>query len=312
MATYDELARQHATNAKAEYEKSLGYLTENLTNQKALDESALKSKYDALLETINRQTTLIEEQYAQDAQAAYVNKMLAGQQLNTALSQLGVDTQGFGVNQRLANENAYGQNLAALQKVRSEGLRDVANQATDAMNNYNVAAQELAANYAAQQSDLAKYMQQLTENHYNNEYSKYLEDLRYQDQLKQQEWENNYNMQRLAEEQRQANMANSQYYAGLTAKQNTASSPISGIDIAKSIKEFSGHKNNPHQPKGIVYKDAAGNTVKSKLTAISGVTVSDYVKDPETVANRGNQKVWKDNAGNKFWWNGSTYVLILD
>lgn len=224
MATYDELATNYANNAKQEYEKSLSYLTTDIKNQQALDQSALQQKYDNLLTQINRQNDVINKQYESDAQAAYINKMLANKALDTSLSQLGVDTQGFGVNQRLLNENAYGQNLAALQQTRAEGLQGVADKATDTMADYNVASTQLNSDYLAKLSAMNQYIQEQANAYQQNQYTNYLNDLKYQDALKQQEyenqlaerryqdqlaqqlWENQFKQQQLEEDRRQANL----------------------------------------------------------------------------------------------------------
>ena len=157
MATYNELATNYANQKKQEYEQSLGYLTEGLNKQQALDKTALQQRYDTLINQINQQITPVTEQYNKNAQAAYINKMLSNQALNTQLSQLGVDTQGFGVAQRLANETAYGQNLANLQSTRDNSLRDIRNQATNAMGELTAEQTALDSKYAGLLNDMNKY-----------------------------------------------------------------------------------------------------------------------------------------------------------
>lgn len=48
----------------------------------------------------------MQTQFASDSQAAYINKMLAGKQIGQNLSQLGLNTSGFGVGQQYINEAA--------------------------------------------------------------------------------------------------------------------------------------------------------------------------------------------------------------
>ena len=205
MATYNELATNYANQKKQEYEQSLGYLTEGLNKQQALDKTALQQRYDTLINQINQQITPVTEQYNKNAQAAYINKMLSNQALNTQLSQLGVDTQGFGVAQRLANETAYGQNLAELQASRDNSLRDIRNQATNAMGELTAEQTALDSKYAGLLNDMNKYIQEKTLAYGENEYAKYLESLKYQDQLKQLAWEQAFKEKQLAEQIRQFN-----------------------------------------------------------------------------------------------------------
>ena len=205
MATYNELATNYANQKKQEYEQSLGYLTEGLNKQQALDKTALQQRYDNLINQINQQITPVTEQYNKNAQAAYINKMLSNQALNTQLSQLGVDTQGFGVAQRLANETAYGQNLAELQASRDNSLRDIRNQATNAMGELTAEQTALDSKYAGLLNDMNKYIKEKTLAYGENEYAKYLESLKYQDQLKQLAWEQAFKEKQLAEQIRQFN-----------------------------------------------------------------------------------------------------------
>ena len=205
MATYNELATNYANQKKQEYEQSLGYLTEGLNKQQALDKTALQQRYDNLINQINQQITPVTEQYNKNAQAAYINKMLSNQALNTQLSQLGVDTQGFGVAQRLANETAYGQNLAELQASRDNSLRDIRNQATNAMGELTAEQIALDSKYAGLLNDMNKYIQEKALAYSENEYAKYLESLKYQDQLKQLAWEQAFKEKQLAEQIRQFN-----------------------------------------------------------------------------------------------------------
>ena len=237
MATYNELATNYANQKKQEYEQSLGYLTEGLNKQQALDKTALQQRYDNLINQINQQITPVTEQYNKNAQAAYINKMLSNQALNTQLSQLGVDTQGFGVAQRLANETAYGQNLAELQASRDNSLRDIRNQATNAMGELTAEQTALDSKYAGLLNDINKYIKEKTLAYGENEYAKYLESLKYQDQLKQLAWEQAFKEKQLAEQIRQFN-------AELAFKQAQAASAKSYGGYG-GYGNYSGGSNNP-------------------------------------------------------------------
>lgn len=227
MATYDELAHNYATNAKNEYLNSLSYLTDDLAAQNKLNQQALTEKYNNLFDQINRQQETVNQTYAQDAQAAYLNKLLAGRALDESLSQLGLSTSGFGVGQRLANETAYGQNLAALQKVRSEGLRDITNQLTDAQSEYNVANAQLGSDFAAQLLAAKEKQQAMSDEKYQLAYKQFLADLQYQDQLKQYQEQFEY-------QKEQDKIANAQKWAQINASKKSSSSENSLGTYAKS------------------------------------------------------------------------------
>lgn len=216
MATYNELANTYATNAKNEYLNSLSYLTDDLAAQNKLDQEALTQKYNNLFDQINRQQDVVNQQYTQDAQSAYLNKLLAGRALDESLSQLGLSTGGFGVNQRLANETAYGQNLAALQQTRSEGLRDIANQLTDAMGEYNVANTQLGSDYLARVLAAKTQQQAMADEQYQLAYNQFLNDLKYQDQLKQ--YQEQFEYQKAQDE-----IANAQKWAQINASKSSGS-----------------------------------------------------------------------------------------
>ena len=241
MATYNELATNYANQKKQEYEQSLGYLTEGLNKQQALDKTALQQRYDTLINQINQQITPVTEQYNKNAQAAYINKMLSNQALNTQLSQLGVDTQGFGVAQRLANETAYGQNLADLQASRDNSLRDIRNQATNAMGELTAEQTALDSKYAGLLNDLNKYIKEKTLAYGENEYAKYLESLKYQDQLKQLAWEQAFKEKQLAEQIRQFN-------AELAFKRAQAASAKSYGGYGGYGNDFGGPQNPTQTP----------------------------------------------------------------
>ena len=280
MATYNELATNYANQKKQEYEQSLGYLTEGLNKQQALDKTALQQRYDNLINQINQQITPVTEQYNKNAQAAYINKMLSNQALNTQLSQLGVDTQGFGVAQRLANETAYGQNLAELQASRDNSLRDIRNQATNAMGELTAEQTALDSKYAGLLNDMNKYIKEQTLAYGENEYAKYLESLKYQDQLKQLAWEQAFKEKQLAEQIRQFN-------AELAFKQAQAASAKSYGGYGGYGNNFGGGSQTPTQtPKQTSTKRPVGsitlnNGKKAYLNFATAVSKSKAVKKKE-------------------------------
>jgi hypothetical protein len=236
MATYDERARQYATNAKQEYLNSLSYLTDDLAAKNKVDQQALADKYNTLYDQIARQQDTVNQRYSTDAQAAYLNKLMADRALDEQLSQLGVSTQGFGVNQRMLNETAYGQNKAVLQQQRSDELADLANQLNDARGQYNVASGQLASDYLAALASAKQNQQTMADKYYTQAYNNYLADLQYQDQMAQQQWENDYRNRQLAASKASASASAKASSSGLGSYAETRYNQLSGSDMSVTEK----------------------------------------------------------------------------
>ena len=144
---YNELKKQ-AQDAANTYAKTLQQLIDSQNQQKLLSEQAASQRYQNLINQINQQRQPIQQQFEADSQAAYINKMLAGKQINQTLNQLGLSTQGFGVSQQAANETAYGQNINQLLLGRNQAYQNLDNQITNVTGEYNASRSELDATYA--------------------------------------------------------------------------------------------------------------------------------------------------------------------
>ena len=187
---YMTSAKNFATGQKEEYENSLAYLLNGLNESKEADQNAANVRYENLLNKIRQQIPEIQNTFAKNAKAAYINKEQSLQQINADLNRLGVNTQGFGVTQRLLNMNAYGQAYGQLVGDLNDDLRDIANQETNALGNLNAELADIDASYTKDKLETEKYIKEQGENKYESEYEKYYNDLQYQDKLKQQELEN--------------------------------------------------------------------------------------------------------------------------
>ena len=187
---YMTSAKNFATGQREEYENSLAYLLGGLNEAKEADQNAANIRYENLLNKIRQQIPEIQNTFAKNAKAAYINKEQSLQQINADLNRLGVNTQGFGVTQRLLNMNAYGQAYGQLVSDLNDDLRDIANQETNALGDLNAELADIDASYAKDKLETEKYIKEQGENKYESEYEKYYNDLQYQDKLKQQELEN--------------------------------------------------------------------------------------------------------------------------
>ena len=189
-SNYITASQNYAKNAQEAYEQSLSYLISGLDDAKALDQEAANVRYQNLVNQIRQQLPGIQQQFEKNAKAAYINKQQSLQQINADLNRLGVNTQGFGVTQRLLNETAYGQAYGQLVSDYNDDLRDVANQEINALGDLNAELADIDAAYAKDKLDTQKYIGEQGRDVYNREYNNYYNDLQYQDELKQQQWEN--------------------------------------------------------------------------------------------------------------------------
>lgn len=187
---YMTSAKNFATGQREEYENSLAYLLDGLNESKEADQNAANIRYENLLNKIRQQIPEIQNTFAKNAKAAYINKEQSLQQINADLNRLGVNTQGFGVTQRLLNMNAYGQAYGQLVSDLNDDLRDIANQETNALGDLNAELADIDASYAKDKLETEKYIKEQGEKKYESEYEKYYNDLQYQNKLKQQELEN--------------------------------------------------------------------------------------------------------------------------
>ena len=205
---YINASQNYANDARDKYEQSLSYLLTGLDEAKAADQEAANIRYNNLITKIRQQLPGIQEQFEKNAKAAYVNKQQNLQQIDADLSRLGVNTQGFGVTQRLLNESIYGQTYGQILSDYNNNLRDVANQEVNALGDLNANLADLDAAYAKDKLDTQKYIGEQGLNVYNTAYKNYYNDLQYQDELKQQQYENEMAERKLAEQLKQQSWEN--------------------------------------------------------------------------------------------------------
>ena len=203
QSDYVTASQNYAKNAKDAYEQSLSYLLTGLDEAKALDQRDANVRYDNLITKIRQQIPGIQQEFDRNAKAAYITKQQNLQQIDADLNRLGVNTQGFGVTQRLSNEVAYGQNYGNLVLDYNNSMRDIANKEVNALGDLNANLADLDATYAKNKLDTQKYIGEQGRDIYNTEYKNYYNDLQYQDNLKQQQWENEMTEKKLEEQRKQ-------------------------------------------------------------------------------------------------------------
>lgn len=179
-------ANKYAQQQADTFRNSLQYLIDQQNQQKLIDEQTATSRYQNLLTQINQQIDPINTQYKNDAQQAYINKMLGSKEIEANLSQMGLNTQGFGVTQQALNESSYGSNLNALKINRNETLQNLENQATNATGEYNTDLLSLSSDYSGRLSELMQAIESQVASKYDTTYNNYVKNQQYKDALKQQ------------------------------------------------------------------------------------------------------------------------------
>ena len=296
-----------AQGAANTFKNSLQYLVDAQNQQKLLDEQAATQRYQNLLTQINQQRDPIQQQYAQDSQGAYINKMLAGKQIGQSLNQLGLNTQGFGVSQMLQNETSYGQNLNQLTLGRNQAVREIDNQVINATGDYNASQLELSSSYAGRLAELQKYIGEQTQSKYNTVYGQLADAKAYEDQLAQIAWENEFKNRQLAEQKSQANLTTEQYKFGgpktgtgdLDAFGGTPTGSGSFGNSQSTINKQDYFFSNGVQPRYV-------NDIKLSTT---GNKVGNLYDNTTNTA-FGNQNIW--SAGNKYYVWDSTINNYID
>lgn len=185
-------AKNYASEQADIFKQSLQYLVEQQNQQKILDEQALNQRYTDLVNQVNQKRLPIEQQYSQDAQGVYVNKMLGGEQIRQNLSRMGLNSSGFGLTQQALNETAYGQNLSNLMMNRNNQLTGLENQIANLQGQQQADMLGLQSTYAGRLGDLNKYIGESVDKKYQQEYNNYIAQKQYEDRLKQQAIDNTY------------------------------------------------------------------------------------------------------------------------
>ena len=234
----------YANQAKSDYEQSLSYLIEGLDKNKELDKEAANIRYQNLITQIEQQLPGIQHKFETDAKAAYINKQQALQQINADLSRLGVNTQGFGVTQRLLNETAYGNTYGQLTIDYGDKLQDIENQKTNALGDLNANLADLDAKYAKDKLQMQQYISEQGREVYDKEYNNYYKDLQYQDQLKQQAWENAFKQQQYEDAKKQQEFENQLAQKEYELKRRQVEAQIAQANMARSYAQASYRKNN--------------------------------------------------------------------
>lgn len=280
---YITKSTDYATQAQQTYEDSLSYLLTGLDESKALDQQAAQVRYQNLVNQIEQQLPGIQQRFERNARAAYINKQQNLQQIDNDLLALGVNTQGFGVTQRLLNNVAYGQQYGDLVLNYNEDLRNIENQKVNALGDLNEDLANLDAAYAKDKLNTQKYIGEQGRDIYNTTYNNFYNDLQYQDRLKQQELENERAAQdradKLAQQEWENKFKEKQYQDQLKQQQFEN-------DLATKqyeLQYYTAHKKTSSG--GGSYRSSSSSSSSSKSKATEKVYKTTYCMNPSAFSN---------------------------
>lgn len=195
--SYFTQASNYAKKAADEYRSTFDSTLNDLLTMSNLQKEQAKNSYNNLLNQINANRANLQQNYETNARQSYVNKLLADQQTTDTLSRMNLNQSGFRLTQDTLTNNRYDASLNQLALAQDQGLRDLDTQGLNALNDYNNNLLKLDLDYNSKLAALKEQINDNVTNYYNKEYDRFYNDLKYQDQLKQQELENQMKQQQI-------------------------------------------------------------------------------------------------------------------
>lgn len=295
-------AMNYAQSGANTWKNDMQYLIDMQNQQKLLDQQTATQKYQNLINQINQQRSPIQQQYDANTQAAYLNKMLAGRQINQNISQMGLNASGFGVGAQLANETAYGQNLNQLNLANAQAMQALDNQITNTTGEYNASLSGLENQYTSRLMDLQKYISEGVQSQYNTLYNRYMDEAARQEAIKQAN--RAYDLQKsslnytgntdglFGGDNENTIKVQTQYFNGMMPASTYADLQLGSFDTT----DKNGVKYQPSYINGVKISGSVGTV--SQYSQANGIKNSSGV-------NIDNQKLWKLPDGSLWVWNGS-------
>lgn len=237
--TTQQLAEEYAQNQTANTGNDTQALLAQYGKIAEQQKLALQKQQELTNNQINSQRDEVMQNYNNNARQAYINSMLGKKSVEQELSQAGLNTSGL-VGSAYANvENAYGNNLANLQVVRDNSIKDINKQLNDAQIQYAMKESELLADIENAKLELQKYGNELAYKKYQDALSNYMNFANYDYNKTINERDYNYQLSRdkVADEQwqKEYDLALQQYEL---SKKKASSSGSSGGNI---IGDFTGN-----------------------------------------------------------------------
>lgn len=285
----EQLAQEYATKQTANVNNEGQALLAQYEKIAEQQKQALQNQQQLTTNQINAQRDEVMQAYNDNARQAYINSMLGKKQVAQQLSQSGLDTSGL-VGSAYANvENAYGNNLANLQRNRDNSINSINKQLNDAQIQYAIQENKLLADIGNARLDLQKYNNQLAYQKYqdainnymtfaNYDYNKAVDDRNYnyqvgRDVVEDSQWQKQYDLNKLLKDreyeyqkQRDA-VADNQWLKEYQLALKKANSSSSSSRSSSSRSSSSSSKNSYTIPKD----EASSRTQYTKEQVLKNV-----------------------------------------
>lgn len=141
-------------NMASQMEEMYAGQQEALEQQLAAQQAATQQRIDANVQQINQLRPTYQQQAADAAQQAYINKMLAGKTLNEKLAANGLNGTGVSESAAIQNENTYSNSVNEALIARDNALRGLDNQIANVRAGGDVTLSELESAYASNLANL--------------------------------------------------------------------------------------------------------------------------------------------------------------
>lgn len=240
IKTTQQLAEEYANAQTANNSNDVQALLSQYERVAEQQKQALQQQRELTQNQINSQRDDVMQAYNDNSRQAYVNSMLARQNVKQQLSQAGLNTSGL-VGSAYANvDNAYGNNLATLQKARDNSINNINKQLNDAQMQYAIQESELLADIENAKMELQKYGNELAYKKYQDALSNYMNFANYDYNKAKDERDYNYQLERdkVADNQWQQEFDLAKKKASSSGSGSSRSSGYSSKNISK---EFTGN-----------------------------------------------------------------------
>ena len=208
--TTEQLATEYANAQTANSANDTQALLAQYEKIAEQQKNALQQSKDLATQQINAQREDVMSAYNDNARQAYINKMLGQKSVEQQLSQARLNTSGL-LGSAYANvENAYGNNLASLQRSRDDSINNINKQLNESNLQYAIQESKLLGDIENAKLELQKYGNELAYKKYqdaitnymnfaNYDYTKYIDDrdFNYQkerDAVKDSQWQKEYEL----------------------------------------------------------------------------------------------------------------------
>lgn len=327
----DENAISFAKQQEELMRKSLADLYGGLSQTRDASVQEAELKKQQLLSQIEQSRAPIQQQYEQNAQSAYVNKMLQTQNVDDLLNRLGLNTSGFGVGQKIGVDTSYGRNLNDLTMGRNTMMQDLTNQAQNVEGQQAGILAGINSSYAENKLNLDKYINERATDSYDKAYQNYIKEQ--QDKLNRE-----FEERRFQEQIRNSNMSRSYYEPqsfkdqampytlGATPVLNSKTGRVTYTDnygnkyeFSQGVNPWTGGVNKDTQSNNVfdpnkVFNGASGgyqpnNIGGKKLTAVKAANGTENLKVFWDNAGQW-QNVYTLPNGNHYVWDGKSNKYV--